>query len=89
MRLKHRLVSSDTRTYYSAEDFVRDLRVGNFKENFTISEEVFQCLAVMAHADTAFAKEIADNGVLLAMCCSQGSEIDGLLKMAEVVALEV
>jgi hypothetical protein len=72
--------------YKSVEVFLRDMRAGTFQSDYRLSEGVFLGLVEMVNQDATFAREIMDNGVLLAVSTKSGSEIDGLLALAEVCA---
>ena len=69
--------------YSEVEDFLRDMRAGTLKEGFTLTEETFLGLAEAINQDSALAKEVMDQGVLILMATAEGSEVDGLVAMAE------
>ena len=70
--------------YHEADSFLRDMRAGNLRQGFVLSEDAFAELAEAVNTDKAMADEIAGNSILLLMLAVEGSEVDGLVAMAEV-----
>lgn len=70
--------------YFSADDFLVDLRAGNLKDQFTLDEGTFRELAEMVNRDKELAGEVADNGVVLLLASLDKFETEGLIAMAEV-----
>lgn len=70
--------------YRDVELFLADMRKGEMKPGYRLSEETFLGLAELVNMDAVVAKEIMDNGVLLLVTTASGTEIEGLMAMAEV-----
>jgi hypothetical protein len=74
-------------TYFSTEEFLKDLKDCNLRNSFRLAEPVFQCLIGMMAGDRKFAKLINDQAVvLLLMATVDKPEIESLLVMAETYA---
>lgn len=69
--------------YFSAEEFMSDMRAGKLKDRFTLDEGTFRELAEMVNYDKALAGEVADNGVLLLLASADKFETEGLIAIAE------
>lgn len=71
-------------TYYLLDDFLNDMRSGTLMEQFTLSEDVWGELVTRINVDSKLAEEVMGNGVLILMATKMGSEVDGVLTLAEV-----
>lgn len=74
--------------YFHVDHFIKDFRSGAMKPNFILDEGVFMELASRMSVDKNFAKEIADNSVVLLLAANEGADIDGLIELAMQVASE-
>ena len=74
--------------YMQTDRFVNDMRKGCLKQGFTLSERTFLEISCKINMDKEFAREISDNSILILLAAKGGSEVDGLVVMAEMFGKE-
>jgi len=70
--------------YTSDEEFIDDLKRGELKTSFSLSEQVFGSVCERVNSgDKELAKLIAENKIVLLLSAGERSEIEGLVDLAE------
>lgn len=83
VKVPGRYSSRERSAYFSADEFLRDLKENTLKEKFILEESVFAEIASRLVTDRELVKEIADNAVLLLLYSDTGDEMAGLVYLAQ------
>jgi hypothetical protein len=78
----------DVEDRYEYADFLTDMRKGDLKDNFELSNAAWAVLISNVNVDVELAKEILDNYILTLLKAKDKYEMQGVFELAEICVAE-